>query len=106
MSKFDKLIKDILSLSKDLRFAELRKVLEFYGFPVGAVILSVADNSPASDAGLAKGDIITQFGNTAIKEYTMLEDLMKQCSPDDVVNVKIYRSGRYYTTKIKVGSNN
>ena len=30
MSKFDKLIKEILSLSKDLRFAELRKVLEFY----------------------------------------------------------------------------
>ena len=82
------------------------EVLDFYGFPVGAVILSVADNSPASDAGLAKGDIITEFGGTAIKEYTMLEDLMKQCSPDEVVNVKIYRSGRYYTTKIKVGSNN
>ena len=32
MSKFDKLIKEILSLSKDLRFAELRKVLEFYGY--------------------------------------------------------------------------
>ena len=32
MSKFDKLIKEILSMSKDLRFAELRKVLEFYGY--------------------------------------------------------------------------
>lgn len=32
MSKFDKLIKEILSLSKELRFEELKKVLEFYGY--------------------------------------------------------------------------
>ena len=32
MSKFDKLLKEILSLSKDLRFDELRKVLEYYGY--------------------------------------------------------------------------
>ena len=31
MSKFDKLISEILSLSKDLRFDELKKVLEYYG---------------------------------------------------------------------------
>lgn len=32
MSKFDKLIKEILSLSKNLRFSELKKVLEYYGY--------------------------------------------------------------------------
>ncbi len=32
MSKFEKLINEILSLSKDLRFSELKKVLEFYGY--------------------------------------------------------------------------
>ena len=32
MSKWDKLIKRITSLSKDLRFDELRKVLESYGY--------------------------------------------------------------------------
>ncbi len=36
MSKFDKLIKEILSLSKDLRFDELRKVLEYYGYVMDA----------------------------------------------------------------------
>ncbi len=82
------------------------EVLDFYGFPVGAVVLSVAEESPADDAGIAKGDIITEFNGSKINNYTLLEDLMKQCSPDDTVNVKIYRSGRYYTTKIKVGSNN
>lgn len=32
MSRFEKLIKEILSLSKGLRFSELRKVLEYYGY--------------------------------------------------------------------------
>ena len=32
MSKWDKLINEILSLSKELRFAQLRKVLEGYGY--------------------------------------------------------------------------
>ena len=82
------------------------EVLEYYGFPSGAVILSVAEGSTAESAGLAKGDIITEFNGTEIREYTMLEDMLKQCSPDETVDVKIYRSGRYYTTKITIGSNN
>ncbi len=36
MSKFDKLIREILSLSKDLRFQELKRVLEFYGYTMTA----------------------------------------------------------------------
>lgn len=36
MSKWDKLLKRILSLSKDLRFDELRKVLEDYGYRMDA----------------------------------------------------------------------
>ena len=36
MSSWDKLIARILSLSKDLRFDELRKVLEEYGYTMHA----------------------------------------------------------------------
>ncbi len=82
------------------------EVLAFYGFPSGAVILSVADNSPAEEAGLQKGDIITEFNGTEIREYTMFEDALKQCKPGEKVDVKIYRSGRYYSTKITIDSNN
>ena len=32
MSKWDKLLEKICSLSKDMRFDELRKVLESYGY--------------------------------------------------------------------------
>ena len=36
MSKWDKLISRILNLSNDLRFDELRKVLEFYGYTMNS----------------------------------------------------------------------
>ena len=36
MSKWDKLITRICNLSKDLRFNELRKVLESYGYEMNA----------------------------------------------------------------------
>ena len=43
MSKWDKLIKRIASLSKDLRFDELRKVLESCGYEmVKAIVESEA----------------------------------------------------------------
>ncbi len=81
-------------------------VLEFYGYPTGAVVLSVYDGSPAYEAGIRKGDIITEFNDKAISDYTVLEKLMNNCQPDQKVNVKIYRSGRNYTTTLTVGSNN
>ena len=36
MSKWDKLLERILNLAKDLRFNELRKVLESYGYEMNA----------------------------------------------------------------------
>lgn len=36
MSKWDKLLRKICTLSKDLRFDELRKVLESYGYEMNA----------------------------------------------------------------------
>ena len=81
-------------------------VLKYYGYPSGAVISSVADGSPADSAGLAKGDIITEFDGTEITEYSMFDSLLQKCKPDDKVNIKIYRNGRYYTTTVTVGSNN
>ena len=81
-------------------------VLKYYGYPSGAVVSSVADGSPADNAGLAKGDSITEFGGTEITEYSMLESLLQKCKPGDQVSVKIYRSGRYYSTTVTIGSNN
>ncbi len=82
------------------------EVLEYYGYPNGAVVLSVADNSPAAKAGIAKGDIITKFGDTEITEYAVLENAIMNSKPGSKVTVELYRSGKLYDTEVTVGSNN
>ena len=82
------------------------QVLSFYGYPSGAVVLSVADGSPADIAGIRRGDIVTEFDGTKISEYEMLDQLIEQCSPGEKVEAKIYRGGNYYTTTVTIGSNN
>ena len=82
------------------------EVLNFYGYPTGAVVLSVADASPAYEAGIKKGDIITEYNGKEITQYKLLNQLIEESNPGDKVTVKLYRSGRYYTTKLTVGSNN
>ena len=82
------------------------ETLKRYGFPVGAVVYSVASGSPAEQAGIKSGDIITEFNGVAITEYTVLDQALSSCKPKDTVTVKIYRSRKYYSANITVGSNN
>lgn len=80
------------------------QVLDFYGYPSGAVVSSVAEGSPAASAGIERGDIITEFNGVKITEYTVLGDVLYDCEAGDTVATTIYRSGRYYTIDIKLTS--
>lgn len=82
------------------------QILQYYGYPVGAVVLSVDEGSPAYSAGIRRGDIITKFNGTEINDYTMYGDLLNDCEPEETVAVEIYRSGRTYSVNVKIGSNN
>lgn len=80
--------------------------LDKFGFPHGAVVKSVVEGGPAYNARLQAGDIITEFNAVAIEEYTDFFDELEKCKPGAKIAVKIYRSGRYYTTTVTIGSNN
>ncbi|MBE6786940.1 MAG: PDZ domain-containing protein [Ruminococcaceae bacterium] len=82
------------------------KVLAYYGFPSGAVVLSVTEGSPAYNAGIRRGDIITKFAGKEIKEYSKLEEYLKKCKVGQKVDATIYRNGNYYSTTVLIGSNN
>jgi len=81
-------------------------VLEKYDYPVGAVVYSVAKDSPADDAGVKQGDIVTKFNGKKITHYNLLSDYLAECKPGDEVEMQIYRSGRYIDGTITIGSNN
>ena len=78
------------------------QVLAFYGYPAGAVVSSVAEDSPAYNAGIERGDIITEFNGVKISEYTVLNDALYDCESGQTVEVTIYRAGKYYTADIKL----
>ena len=82
------------------------ETLKKHGYPVGAVVLSVASGGPADVAGIRRGDIITEFNGVEITNYTKLEEAISTCKPKDTVTFKIYRSGKYYSANIIIGSNN
>ncbi len=82
------------------------ETLKRYGYPAGAVVYSVVEGSPADDAGIRSADIITELNGVAITDYTVLSDALASCKPGETVTIKIYRSGRTYTSDITIGSNN
>ena len=81
------------------------EVLSYYGFPSGAVVLSVDEGSPASEAGITRGDIITKFNGVDITDYELMSELVRECDPDTTVAITIYRSGRTYDLEIKIEAN-
>ena len=83
-----------------------KEVLAYYGFPNGAVVLSVDEEGPAEEAGIRRGDIITEFNGKAVESATLLKEMISECESGQTIKVKIYRSGRYYSTDIEVVSNN
>ena len=80
------------------------QVLSYYGYPAGAVVLSVYDGSPAQAAGIKRGDIITEFNGKEIKEFTYLNDYLKECDPGQTVSMKVYRGGRTYDVNITIAA--
>ena len=67
-----------------------------YDLPVqwGAYIRSVASGSPAEQAGLAQGDIITKIGDHAINENSSFLNALFNYAPGEKVTVEYNRNGK------------
>jgi serine protease Do len=71
--------------------------------PRGALVASVAENSPSDKAGVKAGDIILEFDGTNIKEMTELPKIVAQTEVGKTVEVKIWRNKKELTKKIILG---
>lgn len=58
----------------------------------GAYVNRVESGSPADKAGIKQGDIITEFGGESVADSS-LSLLIQKHKPNDVVSVKLVRSG-------------
>ncbi len=71
--------------------------------PRGALVASVAKDSPSDKAGIKAGDIILEFNDVLIKEMKELPRIVAQTEVGKTVEVKIWRNEKELTKKIKLG---
>ena len=71
--------------------------------PRGALVASVAKNSPSEKAGIKAGDIILEFNNSKIKEMKELPKIVAQTKVGKIVEVKVWRNKKEIIKKIKLG---
>ena len=71
--------------------------------PRGALVVSVADNSPSSKGGILSGDIILEFDGKPINEMKELPLIVAQTEVGKAVEVKVWRNKREVVKKITLG---
>lgn len=81
---------------------------EFYHMPEGVYIGEISKNSPAEEAGLFQGDIITSFDGKEVKTMEELQELLRYTKAGTQVEVKVQRlnNGQYkeVTVMVKLGN--
>jgi glutaredoxin-like YruB-family protein len=66
----------------------------------GAFVGKVRSGSPAQQAGLQRGDVITEIGNRPIPDAATLLDLSARMTPGQQVRVRFVRGGRMQETDV------
>ena len=71
--------------------------------PRGALVASVAENSPSEKAGIQAGDIILKFNGVEIKQMKELPAIVARTDVGKNVDVKIWRNKKEITKKVLLG---
>ncbi len=77
--------------------------VENLGNPRGALVASVAENSPSEKAGVKSGDIILEFDGQAIQQMKELPMIVAKTKVGKSVKVKIWRNKKEIIKTITLG---
>jgi hypothetical protein len=70
---------------------------------VGMRLMAVRPDSPADKGGLKAGDVIVDFGGTAIRDLYSYTDALYAHKPGDVVKVVVMRDGKRVELTVTLG---
>ena len=71
--------------------------------PRGALVASVAENSPSAKAGIKAGDIILEFNGVGIKQMKELPAIVAKTKVGTTVKVKIWRDKKELIKNVLLG---
>jgi len=80
-------------------------VLSALGLAGGVVVEEVTAGSPADEAGVIDGDIVTRVGSRAIGRMQDMEDVLAEIQPGSSVPVRLIRGGSPLFIGIRVPDN-
>jgi len=69
----------------------------------GALVASVAKDTPAKAAGLKEGDFIVAVGDRVVKNVNDLRNYIAQIRPGKSVTLAIWRNGKKDSVAVKIG---
>ena len=70
------------------------EIAEEQSIPVGVYVTSVEMNSPAMDAGIQQGDVITEISGQAITSISEIQEMLLKFSREQVIQVSVMRLGK------------
>jgi putative serine protease PepD len=68
----------------------------------GAVVKAAETGTPAANAGLKAGDVITELGGVPITSYDDLSAVINSHKPGDTISLTYQRNGTSHTVKVKL----
>ena len=83
--------------------SDVNQQTQLYGIPAGAAVQAVSDGSPAAEAGLQAGDVITRVNGTEITGSSDLVSLVSASSIGDTLTMTVYRQGSTMELTVTVG---
>lgn len=72
----------------------------------GALVAGVSTNSPAQEAGLQEGDVITAVNGEAITGSGDLKSKISSSEVGDILSLEVYRNGETIQINVTVGEQN
>jgi serine protease Do len=80
------------------------EMASLYGIPQGIFITEVSSGSPAEEAGLKKGDIITKFDGSSVSSMSELKSMLAYYAAGEEVTFVISKAndGEYEESKVEV----
>lgn len=70
----------------------------------GVLVAQIVPDSPAVEAGLMQGDIITEINGISMKDTASLRKTVALMEPGVSAEIKVFRNGETFETQVKLGT--